>query len=295
MGIKELYRTCLHKLQTLYPANEAAAILDRLFEAVAGIQRSDLIKTPALELSALLSTRLQDCFDQLMEHCPLQYVLGEAWFYGMKLSVNNDVLVPRPETEELVKLLIDNTLQSGKKGRSIHLLDIGTGSGCIAIAIKKHLPHALVTGIDISDAALKVARQNARYQQVEIDFKTLDFLMERAWSALPVFDVIVSNPPYIPLSEKDQLDKNVSRFEPGTALFVPDQSPFLFYDKMVGFATDHLSETGKIFVEFHETYARETAAVFGRLFNSVQVIKDIFGKERMIVASSKRNDAGIPV
>ena len=290
MGIKALYRDYLQQLSELYPGNEAATMLDRLFESVANIQRADIIKNPSWELPDPTAIKLEDLFIQLLQYRPLQYVLGEAWFYDMRLHVNEHVLIPRPETEELVELVIEDAVSSATdKHKAVRLLDIGTGSGCIAIALKKQLAHADIIAIDVSADALEVARKNARDQQVSVVFQLLDFLSEAEWPKLPVFDVIVSNPPYIPLSEKERLDKNVSNFEPQQALFVPDKSPLLFYQKIAAFGIDHLSEQGKIFVEIHEDYAKETAELFGEYYQSVQIINDLFGKERMIVISAMRH------
>jgi release factor glutamine methyltransferase len=218
----------------------------------------------------------------LLQHKPVQYVLGEAWFYNMKLKVNEQVLIPRPETEELVQLVLTHVAANQVAAPTI--LDIGTGSGCIAIALMKNIPAAIVTAIDVSGEALLVAKENAIDQDTTIQFFQTDFLNEAQWPVLPTFDIIISNPPYIPINEKEKLDINVTAFEPHHALFVPDNAPLLFYEKIATFGKTHLNPGGKIFMETHEDYAQETADLFSPFYSEVAIKKDIFGKERMVVA-----------
>ena len=290
MTTREIYRHYLQQLQSIYLAGEAAVITDRVFEATAGIQRSDIVKDPGGILKPDISEKLERQLQELLGHKPLQYVLGEAWFYGMKLNVNEHTLIPRPETEELVKLVIDDYQAGGEQKEEITILDIGTGSGCIAVAIKKNLPHIKMTAIDISPQALQVSKENAEAQQVDIEFLQLDFLSESAWERLPVFNTIVSNPPYIPVNEKDKMDKNVTAFEPANALFVPDNLPLLFYEKIAAFAKDHLLTEGKIFVEVHEDHANETVSLFSKDYRQVNIKNDIFGKQRMLVVQFRKDD-----
>ena len=297
MTNKEIYRDYLQRLQQIYSTNEAAVITDWVFEKMAGLQRADIIKNPGQTIDPATSIHLNDSLEALLQHKPVQYVLGEAWFYKMKLLVNEQVLIPRPETEELVQLVINdwqyspgvNEFSEGtdtaQPGSRLSMLDIGTGSGCIAIAVKKYLTDTVMHAIDVSDGALLVAKENAINQQVNIEFLQVDFLDENSWKGLPVFDVIISNPPYIPLNEKDKLDKNVTAYEPTGALFVPDNKPLLFYEKIAAFGKDHLKEKGKIYVEIHEDFAKETTKVFEQ-FYSVSIKKDIFGKERMLIAAN---------
>ncbi|CAN5445609.1 peptide chain release factor N(5)-glutamine methyltransferase [soil metagenome] len=284
MTIREIYRQYLQQLQAIYTLAEATVITDRVFESVAAIQRADIIKTPGLIPEESIAARLNDCLQQLLQHKPLQYVTGEAWFYNMKLLVNEYVLIPRPETEELVKLIVDEYQNlPGKENAPVNILDIGTGSGCIAIALKKKLPADNITAIDISASALMVGKKNALDQQVTIDFKVLNFLFEDDWKQLPKFDIIVSNPPYIPENELVKMDKNVTGFEPHTALFVPEHSPLIFYEKIAAFGKTKLAPGGKIFMEIHEEFGEQTAALFTP-FYEVRIINDLFGKQRMITA-----------
>ena len=293
MTIKEIYRDYLVQLQPIYSANEAMVITDWVFEKIAGVHRSELIKNPQQTLSSEINVQLDSCLADLLLHKPVQYIVGEAWFYKMKLIVNEQVLIPRPETEELVQLVIDHSgkekIMPSKSGNKISILDIGTGSGCIAIAIKKNLPNAMLHAIDVSKESLLVAKENALLQKADIDFIEIDFLNESNWNQLPKVDIIISNPPYIPLKEKEILDKNVTQFEPHQALFVKDSAPFIFYEKIAIFGKTHLLSNGTIFVEIHEEYAKETAAIFETDYQ-IETKKDIFGKQRMLIIT-KKNDS----
>ncbi len=282
MTIGAYYESFSTQLQALYSKNECGIITDWVFESAASISRSDLLLKATQELSFITIDELNIALQQLLHHKPIQYVLGEAWFYKMKLKVNEHVLIPRPETEELVELIIKNYELKIKD--SLSVLDIGTGSGCIPVALKKNLPLATITGVDISAEALLVAKENAVSQKTEINFCQLNFLEEQQWNHLSTYDIIVSNPPYIPINEMEQLDKNVTAFEPPAALFVPDENPLLFYEKIAAFAKTHLNSGGKIFVEVHEAYAKEVAALFSATYTSVEIKKDFSGKERMVTA-----------
>ena len=281
MTIKGQYHFFLQQIQTIYSLSEATVIADWVFESLAGIKRFDIIKDPNQQLVNPKSKEIEIALSALLQHKPIQYVLGEAWFYNMKLKVNGHVLIPRPETEELVQLVLNEE----KHFKMPAVLDIGTGSGCIAIALKKDMPQAIVTAIDVSKEALLVAKENATSQQCVIQFLQVDFLDESQWARLPMFDMIISNPPYIPITEKDKMDNNVTLFEPHKALFVPDDSPLLFYKKIAGFADKHLNPNGKIFMETHEDFANQTAALFLQQFKEATIQKDIFGKERMVIAA----------
>lgn len=285
MTIKAQYRFIAQQLQTIYNANEANIITDWAFETLASITKADLLKTPEQIISADLMNTLTKALKDLLQHKPVQYVVGEAWFYRMKLEVNEAVLIPRPETEELVQLVLDAAKASLKP--SIKILDIGTGSGCIAIAIQQNYPAAVVTAIDISATALQLAKKNAATQNAKIDFLQVDFLDEMQWAVLPNFDLIVSNPPYIPIEEKEQMDWNVTGYEPHEALFVPNHSPLVFYEKIAAFAATHLNTNGKVLMETHENFAKETAALFTQQFINVLIKKDLFDRERMVMAELK--------
>ena len=282
MTYHKLYRSFLEQLQAIYNMAEASVITSWVFEKIAGIKKIDLIKQQALEPEIYIADKLNEALQQLLQHTPVQYVLGEAWFCKMFFKVNHQVLIPRPETEELVNWLLDDYKKKAIFPSSASILDIGTGSGCIAVAIKKNLPAATVTAIDFTAGALAIAKENAITNKVEINFFQLDFLNEQLWESLPGFDIIVSNPPYIPISEKEQLDKNVIAYEPHSALFVPDNKPLLFYEKIALFGKSNLKKDGSIYVEVHENYAAQTAELFAGYKYDVETKKDIFEKERML-------------
>ena len=283
MTVNELYRYFLAELEQLYERPEAANISSMIFESMTGITKSETIKNPTRVLDETMITRLNDSLLQLKMHKPVQYVIGDAWFYKMKLKVSHAVLIPRPETEELVDAVIHYL--KDKPGTAI--LDIGTGSGCIAIAIKKNLPDISVTAIDISDEALAIAKENSLQQQTHINFIQLDFLDEKNWLSLPLFDVIVSNPPYIPENEKHLLDRNVTAFEPHLALFVENSRPLIFYEKIAAFAKTHLKESGKIFLETHQQLAEETAALFNNDLYTSEIKRDFYENQRMVTVSPR--------
>lgn len=273
MNSRALYDNFVQQLKTIYPASEAAAIAKLVWEK-AGVSNNQPLNDVTIQ-------QFDNQLSQLLQHKPVQYVLEEAWFYNLRFNVNEHVLIPRPETEELAELVINEF--KGQK-TLIKILDIGTGSGCISIVLKKNLPQSDVTSIDISREALAVAQKNAAANNVSINFSELDFLNEEKWQTLHEYDVIISNPPYIPANEKEVLDKNVTAFEPHTALFVPDEKPLLFYEAIARFAEMHLAKGGKIFMEIHEKHAAAVAAIFESTF-SAEIKKDISGKERMVVVS----------
>ncbi|MFT3680899.1 MAG: peptide chain release factor N(5)-glutamine methyltransferase [Ferruginibacter sp.] len=286
MPLKEYYRHYLEQLQHIYNLDEASAIAKLLFEEQASLKRSDIVKHPDYVLPAPVTERLDNALQRLLQNEPIQYILGETFFCGLKIKVNHHVLIPRPETEELASwILEEETGRFVKENYSI--LDIGTGSGCIAIALKKNLI-ANVSAIDQSAEALATAKENAAANETDIHFIQLDFLSEDQWQKLPSFDIIVSNPPYIPVSEEEKMDKNVTLFEPHAALFVPADSPLLFYEKIARFATAHLKPGGKIFAELHEEYANATGHLFSKTFSNVEVKKDMSGKNRMLKANQFR-------
>lgn len=281
MTIKQAYIHFIEELKKIYDAREANTIADWIFESTTGIKRLDRITNKHCQLNSSTIEQLNFNLTQLLQHMPVQYVLGEAWFYKMKFFVNRHVLIPRPETEELVEWIIK---ESKVKNKKLNIIDIGTGSGCIAVALKKELTNADVLAIDVSAEALSVARKNASDLSANIKLLPLDFLDENIWDALALFNVIVSNPPYIPAKEKGMLQKNVTAYEPASALFVRDDDPFIFYKKIALFASKHLDVNGKVYVEVHEKYATEVSSIFFYHQFKSTIKKDIYGRERMICA-----------
>ena len=268
------------QLKTVYEEREAVNITDWVLEHITGKKRIERLLDKQLLLTDEQQTRLLQIKTELITHRPVQYVLGESWFAGMKLYVNESVLIPRPETEELIEWAAESIQNSKFKIQNI--LDIGTGSGCIPIAVKKKIPGVSVSSIDVSLEALQVAKQNAEILDTDIAFLHIDFLNESAWNQLPVFDVIVSNPPYIKQSEEKNMAKNVLVFEPLIALFVPDKDALLFYRKIAAFAKSHLNKKGMIFLEINETLGKEVVALFEKDGYVVELRKDLQGKDRMV-------------
>lgn len=281
MTFREIHNNYTKTLQTLYSTGEVAAITNIIFLKFAGLSKSELAVTGDHIADVATDAALQGSLEKLLKHIPVQYITGEALFYNLKFKVNSQVLIPRPETEELVQEAI--SFLKTTKGRKV--LDIGTGSGCIPISVKKNIPHAEIISIDISGGALQIAAENAAANNVQIDFRIMDFLNEKNHDTFPIFDVIISNPPYIPEEDKSAMDKNVLLHEPHLALFVPQHDPLLFYKKILSFAKQHLAENGKIFLETHEDHAKATAALFNTENYLTEIKEDMQGKERMLVVS----------
>ena len=202
----------------------------------------------------------------------------------MKFKVDESVLIPRPETEELVNEVFDFIKYNSSK----KIIDIGTGSGCIPITIKKEFPENIITAVDVDEKAIAIATQNATTHQTEINFVQMNFLDKNNWNVFEKFDIVISNPPYIPIAEKELMDKNVISYEPHLALFVPDEQPLVFYKAIALFSKMHLAENGKIFMEVHENLAKEVSDLFSQHQFQTEIKKDIFEKERMVMATHYR-------
>jgi release factor glutamine methyltransferase len=281
MTISEAYIDFTEKLKTVYEDREAENISDWIFENVTGLKKWQRRENKKNELTENHFEKIENYLEKLMKHTPVQYVLNEAWFYKMKFFVNENVLIPRPETEELVDWII-NDLKNADADSEANIIDIGTGSGCIPVALKKELPDSNISAIEVSEKALLVAKKNAAKLNASINFFQINFLNEDAWKPLQAYDTIVSNPPYIPFNEKEILAKNVTDFEPAIALFVENNDPFIFYKKIAEFSKAHLKPKGKIFVEVHEAYANEVKNIFENSGYKSEIKKDIYGKERMV-------------
>ena len=227
MTISETYHHFSKRLKSIYEDREAENISDWVFENVTGLKKWQRRENKNQELEESDSKKVEKYLEELLLNKPVQYVLNEAWFYKMNFFVNENVLIPRPETEELVEWIVSD-LKKEKRPDPTTVLDIGTGSGCISVSLKKELPQVNVTSVDVSEKALSVAKKNAILLKASIDFFQMDFLNEKEWNRLSQYDVIVSNPPYIPIGEKEILAKNVTDFEPEIALFVSQNDPFLF-------------------------------------------------------------------
>jgi release factor glutamine methyltransferase len=279
--IKDIRDYHLDKLSKLYPALEAAAMLDAVFEELAGVTKIQRLTNPELRVSESEMITLHQAAKSLCNWVPVQYVTGNAWFYGLKLQVNSSVLIPRPETEELVEWII----RDNQKSNILKFLDIGTGSGAIAIAVKQHLKNFLVSSCDVSVKALEVAGKNAADLFADIDFIRADILDEKQWSRFSEYDVIVSNPPYILPSEKKFIKANVLKYEPENALFVPENDPLIFYKKLATFGQKKLFPGGKIYVEINEKFGSEVMKLFHLAgYSKIVLRQDMNQKDRMIRA-----------
>lgn len=271
--IKSFIRKRLHGL---YPEEEITSFIYLLFEAYCGLTKTELLagKREYINESELLL--VYDAVKELEQQKPIQYITGKTFFYGMEFMVSPAVLIPRPETEELVALILkDNQNRTGLK-----ILDIGTGSGCLAVCLKKFLPDAAVTAVDISKQALKIARENAVNNGVDINFLLFDILEERRWHELTDYDIIVSNPPYVLESEKALMKPNVLDYEPATALFVPDAAPLLYYEAIFGLAARQ-NKTTIIYTEINESKAVELLQMAHHYgIAECFTVKDINNKDR---------------
>lgn len=281
MTLHEAQQQLITSLYNLYDNREAANIADWVIEHVTGMRKIDRIMHKQSPFPPDQLNKIQQYTQELLNHKPVQYVLHEAWFYGMALYVDENVLIPRPETEELVEWVL---AEVGSKN-NLSILDIGTGSGCIPIALKKKLPQAEIYACDVSEQALAVATKNATTQQKPVQFLQADFLHTATWPTLPTVDVIVSNPPYIPHHNQSTMLQNVLAYEPHLALFVPNEDPLVFYEAIARFAKEKLRPGGSIFVEIHEDLGEHTKALFESNGFVAVVKKDLQGKDRMVKAS----------
>lgn len=274
------------ELSGLYDIGEATAIAHGVLEHLTNLNRLERLIQKDKLLNKEQTLKIAGMKTALLNGTPLQYITGIAQFMGRSFTVNPAVLIPRPETEELVQWIIHDEQPK-------HILDIGTGSGCIAISLKLALPQSQVQAVDISVDALVVARKNAEDLSAQLSFDTLNFLSKISRDALPTYDVIVSNPPYIPLNERDSLHTNVRDYEPAAALFVPENNPLQFYQAIADFGLNHLSEQGSIYCEIHSNYAQETADLFSSYgYSDVVLRQDMHGTERMIRARLYENPGG---
>ena len=272
------------KLGNIYHEREIDTILFLMANKIMGFSKSDMILKKEEVIKESDALKFIKILEELLENKPVQYILGETEFYGLPFKVNEYVLIPRPETEELVKWMIEEigTDQNLKKNNPV-ILDIGTGSGCIAIALKKNIPDSDIMGVDVSGEALQVAVENANRNKVEVLFRPMNILNKRYEDSPVKFDVIVSNPPYISVAEKESMAPNVIRYEPHSALFVEGDDVLLFYKRILEFAKRNLQAGGYVFFEIHEDHGEKLISYMEKEnFSDVLLKKDINGKDRMI-------------
>lgn len=290
MKLKDLKHKFHEQLDAIYGKEEVQTFFFMLTEYYDAIKRIDLALNTDLTIEDDFVLKYESALEALKNHEPIQYIIGQTEFYGLPFYVNENTLIPRPETEELVELILLNTTTNGQLenvegNNQFNILDIGTGTGCIAISLAKQLPNANVSAIDVSAKALEMANKNAELNQVDIDFIENDILKicNSELDSGTKFDIIVSNPPYVRQLEKLQMQDNVLNHEPHLALFVEDENPLIFYRAITQFATKNLKPNGELYFEINEYLGKEMMALlkdFG--FKNIQLKQDFFGKDRMI-------------
>lgn len=279
MTMRETMQKLRNALRPIYGDRETEAIIRIIFHYLKGWNTVDMIIHESDTLSPFLESEIDRIFRRLLRHEPIQYITGEARFHGMEFHVTPDVLIPRPETDELVDIIVGDANDAS----DLRILDIAAGSGCIAIALARSLPFPRVSALEISEAALKVARDNASRLKADVSFIHADIFK---WQPSPAsFDIIVSNPPYIDESEKAAMEPNVLEYEPAQALFVPDSDPLVFYRRIAEVARTGLSEGGRLYLEINPRHAAELSELLKKNgFSDIEVIKDSYEKDRFIRA-----------
>ncbi len=278
MVLKEIKNIFHKELDEGYRKEEVDSFFYLLIEHYLGLERFVLALQPNLVVSKGEEQALFAALSQLRLHRPIQYIIGNAHFMDMDFKVDKDVLIPRPETEELVRWMV---FELSAKPHGISILDIGTGSGCIAISLAKNLPEAKVFALDISEKAIAVAKQNAVDNDATVEFMHYDILNLDALATK--FDVIVSNPPYVREQEKRTMHKNVTEYEPELALFVPNGNPLKYYEAIARFASKNLKKNGSLYLEINQYLAKETERLLRKHnFSEIVLRKDMFGNNRMM-------------
>lgn len=279
-----------NSLQNIHEEQEIESFFFILTEYLHHLKRVDVALQPDFELSDSDIQKWNAIVSDLQQEKPIQYITGETWFYGLRFQVNENTLIPRPETEELVEWIIESQ-KSNVQSQTLAILDIGTGTGCIPISLKTNILQANVSAIDVSEHALEVAKRNAELNNVEINFIQANILEVQDLSQLPTpnsqlrtnFDIIVSNPPYVRNLEKQEIKKNVLEYEPHLALFVEDTDALLFYRKIAQLALKNLTPNGLLFFEINQYLGNETVELLKNLgFKNIELKKDLYGNDRMI-------------
>jgi len=295
MKLSEIKILFHEELSEIYSKSEIEELFSIFCEHFLNLNKIELRHSFENDLSESDSNKFSEAISELKTEKPFQQILGETEFYGMKFFVNEHVLIPRPETEELLELAIgkiqehfvilnevkrnEESLKDSSFKSTFKILDIGTGSGIIPIVLKKHFPEAEVTAIDISDEALEVAKKNAEFHKTEINFINKDYLNENLDN---VYNVIISNPPYIGIEENPDIEESVKGFEPNLALFSPTADALIFYRKIAEDCKKHLSENGLLFLEINQKLGTETLELYQNRFSEAELLKDISGNDRMI-------------
>ncbi|MEM6719077.1 MAG: peptide chain release factor N(5)-glutamine methyltransferase [Bacteroidota bacterium] len=289
MLLKDIQNIFHKELDKIYGKNEVDSFFFMLTEAYFDLERFALALDPSYVITKAQETPLFAALNELKLEKPIQHILGKAHFFGLDFVVNEHTLIPRPETEELVQWIL-NEVSKNSQTETLNILDIGTGSGCIPIALKKNITNANVYALDISAAALKVAQTNAAKNQVVVEFVQADVLSLSDLNVFGedklLFDIIVSNPPYVRNLDKAAMRKNVLAYEPDSALFVKDDNPLLFYDVIADLAKNHLKKAGSLYFEINQYLGNEMVLLLEeKQFQNIELRKDIFGVDRMIYGS----------
>lgn len=283
MNIKEYRTQFIQELTLIYDAGEAESFFYLILEEKKQLKRIDLALHPDLVFSEEEIGVWNAILEQLQQEIPIQYLLGKTSFYGLDFEVNAAVLIPRPETEELVEWILESQ-KSKVESQKVKILDIGTGSGCIAISLAKNLPDATVFALDVSEEALATAKKNAENNSVNVTFIHQNILETE--DLLQQFDIIVSNPPYVRNLEKEEIKKNVLENEPHLALFVADNDALVFYKKIAQLAQKNLLSNGQLYFEINQYLGKEMVDLLEKMnFKTIDLRKDIYGNDRMTKAS----------
>lgn len=286
--LSDLYEFYKNELSSIYDEGELYSVFELVCEKYLDYSKQQVKQHFQENINQSNLINIYNAGVELKKGTPIQYILKEAYFYDLSFNVSNAVLIPRPETEELVDLIIKQHQQKTSNNQTINILDIGTGSGCIPVTLKKHLPQAKVFGIDISEKVLEVAKSNALKNNVEVEFLNLNILKQ----PIPhnsTFNIIVSNPPYVLNSEAKQMDTRVLEHEPHLALFVEDNDPIIFYKRIIDLCDKHLAEQGWLFFELNPMYAIDVKnyANASKIFNFTEIFNDMSGKRRFLKAQKK--------
>jgi len=290
--IKDVFAVFKQRLGGVYDVNETESLTLIVINEITNLSKAQIKAFPEKDITIKQAETLNAILTRLQTGEPIQYILGHTEFYGLPFKVNPSVLIPRPETEELVEWAL--TSVNTRQLVVSNILDIGTGSGCIAISLKKNLPNTSVSAIDISTGALETARQNADLNEVKINFIQNDILNSKfkiqnskmSSEGNEKFEVIISNPPYVTLYDKTQMHTNVTDFEPHSALFVPEDDPLIFYKAIANFALNNLTQNGLLFLEINESLGDETVDLLQtKGFRNIELRKDMSGRDRMVKAN----------
>lgn len=286
LTIKLLYTEITERLSEQFSLEESNLLADRIIWHFFNLNRINRVLNNDIEIDEKSKSEIDVAVMRLLNHMPIQYVLGVSYFLDYEFKVSGSVLIPRSETEELVMMVYNRVKDSVSS--DLKILDIGTGSGCIAVSLARLLPKARVTAIDVSQAALEVANQNAIHNNAQIIFLNLDILKSEQWLQLSDFDIVISNPPYVTEADKTDMQPNVLDYEPALALYVSNEDPLVFYKSIVSFCQEKLSVNGLCAFEINEAFGKEVIALFNEDDYDTILFPDMQSKPRFVIAKKKR-------